>query len=59
MLPDFYAFISYHIYFHRFTILGDNTKLPILGEGTAVFSLNGRTIMVRDDIHVPGLRDQL
>ena len=46
MLPDYKAFISYRKCFHRFAILGDNTKLPILGEGTAVFSLNGKAIMV-------------
>ena len=32
------------------------TKLPILGEDTSVFSLNGKTIMVWDAVHVPGLR---
>ena len=55
MLPDYNAFTSYHKCFHRFALLGDNTKLPILGEGTVVFSLNGKVIMVRDAIHVPGL----
>lgn len=59
MLPDYYAFIYYRKCFHCFTILGDNTKLPILDEGTAVFSLNGKTIMVRDAIHVPDLRAPL
>ena len=59
MLPDYYVFISYHKYFHCFAILDDSTKLPILGKGTTVFSLNGKTIMVQDAIHVPSLRAPL
>ena len=59
MLLDYYTFITYRKCLHRFAILGDNTKLPILGEGTIVFSLNGKNIMVQDDIYVPGLRAPL
>ena len=59
MLPDKAAVASYHQCFHRFAILGNDTKLPILGQGTAVFSLNGKVIMVQDALHVPGLRAPL
>ena len=59
MLPDKAAFTSYRKCFHRFALLGNDTKLPILGQGTAVFSLNGKVIMVRDALHVPGLRAPL
>ena len=59
MILDYHAFISYHTCFYRFFVLDDNTKLPILGEGTAVFSLNGKTIMMQDASNVPGLRAPL
>ena len=41
MLPDCLAFVSYHKCSNHFALLGNDTKLPILGEGTAKFSLNG------------------
>ena len=59
MLPDRQAFISYHRCFHRYALLGNDTKVPILGEGTAVFSLNGKTLLIRNVLHVPDLRAPL
>ena len=46
MLPDFNAFMSYRTCTNRFAILGDETPLPILGEGTAKFSLNGKVLLI-------------
>ena len=36
-----------------------NTKLPILGEWTAKFSLNGKIILIQNALHVPDLHNPL
>ena len=59
MLPDYGAFVSYHKCHNRVAVLGDDTELPILGEGSAKFSLNGKIILIRNVLHVPGLRSPL
>ena len=59
MLPDKKAFRSYHTCQNKFVTLGDNNKCRIEGEGTAIFSLNGKTILVRNALHVPALRSPL
>ena len=59
MIPDFGAFISYRKCVNRFAILGDETPLPILGKGTAKFSRNGKVLLIRNCIHVSGLRSPL
>ena len=59
MLNDYAAFISYHPCQDEYVTLGDDTKLRIYGRGTAVFSLNGHNILVRDCLHVPDLRSPL
>ena len=59
MLPDKAAFCSYHPCTNKFVNLGDHNKCEIAGQGTAIFSLNGKTILVRDALHVPALRSPL
>ena len=46
ILPDFGAFISYHTCMNRVALLGNETPLPILGEGTTKFSLNGKVLII-------------
>eukprot|EP00956_Cyclotella_meneghiniana_P041317 scaffold222336_cov36-Cyclotella_meneghiniana.AAC.1 len=59
MFPDYNTFVSYHPCKNKTVELGDSTELPILGYGTAKFSLNGHVILVRNALHVPGLTDPL
>jgi hypothetical protein len=59
MFPDIMAFKSYRPQKNRTVKLGDNSTLQIAGEGTAVFSLNGQVLTVRNALHVPGLRQPL
>jgi hypothetical protein len=59
MLPDYSAFVSYKKCHNESVTLGDETQLPIMGRGKAVFMINGKTIQVRDALHVPGLRAPL
>eukprot|EP00956_Cyclotella_meneghiniana_P012602 scaffold17913_cov36-Cyclotella_meneghiniana.AAC.1 len=59
MFPDYRTFLSYHKCTNKTVLLGDSTELPILGYGTAKFSLNGHVILVRNALHVPGLTDPL
>jgi hypothetical protein len=35
--------------------MGNNSFLPVLGHGTAIISLNGQRILVRNALHMPGL----
>jgi len=59
MLPDKSAFISYYPISGRRVRMGNNSFAPILGHGTAVISLNGKKILIRDCLHVPDLRNPL
>ena len=59
MLPDKAAFRSYHPCSGEFVTLGDHNKCPIKGRGTAIFLLNGKTILVRNALYVPALRSPL
>ena len=59
MLPDKSAFISYHLVSGRRVRMGNNSFAPIAGHGTAIISLNGRKILIRDCLHVPDLRNPL
>ena len=58
MIPDRSAFISYHRSDKRVR-MASNTYAPVRGEGTAIVSLNGRTVLIRDVLHVPDLRKPL
>ena len=55
MLPDKSAFISYHIITGRRVRMGNNSFAPIAGHGTAIVSLNGKKILIRDCLHIPDL----
>ena len=35
--------------------MGNNSYVPVLGRGTAVFALNGKCVLVRNVLHVPSL----
>jgi len=59
MLPDKTAFISYYPVSGRRVRMGNNSFAPILGHGTAIISLNGKKILIRDCLHVPDLRNPL
>jgi len=59
MLPDKSAFISYRPVTGRRIRMGNNSFAPILGSGSAVISVNGRLILIRDCLHVPALRNPL
>ena len=55
MFPDKSAFISYKLVTHLQVQMGNNSFLPVLGRGSAIISLNGQRILVRNALHVPGL----
>jgi hypothetical protein len=55
MLPDASAFISYKRVTDLSVRMGNNSFVPVLGLGTAVFALNGKRVLVRNTLHVPGL----
>jgi hypothetical protein len=55
MLPDVLAFISYKKVTNLSVRMGNNSFVPVLGQGTTVFSLNGKWVLVRNTLHVPGL----
>eukprot|EP00804_Cyclotella_cryptica_P002397 CCRYP_004097-RA/>CCRYP_004097-RA protein AED:0.56 eAED:0.30 QI:0/-1/0/1/-1/1/1/0/629 len=59
MFPDYNTFISYHKCKNKTVKLGDSTELPIMGYGSAKFTLNGHVILVRHALHVPGLTNPL
>jgi hypothetical protein len=54
MLPDILAFISYKHVNDLSMRMGNNFFVPVLGRGTAVFSLNGKEVLVCNILHVPG-----
>jgi hypothetical protein len=53
--PHKSAFISYKAVENLQVCMGNNSYVPVLGRGTAIFSLNGQRILVRNVLHVPGL----
>jgi hypothetical protein len=55
MFPDKSAFISYRHVANLQVRTGNNSFLPVLSPGSAVISLNGQHILVRNALHVPGL----
>jgi len=55
MFPDYTTFISYRHLHNKVVTLGDGSPLPILGMGTAKFSINKHVILIRNALHVPGL----
>ena len=55
MFPDKSAFISYKSITHLKVRMGNNSYLPVLARGSAIISLNGQWVLVRNALHVPGL----
>jgi hypothetical protein len=55
MVPEKSYFISYTLISGLSVRMGNNSYVPVLGCGTASFSLNGKQILVRNVLHVPGL----
>ena len=55
MIPDKSCFISYKSISGLSVSMGNNSFVPVLGRGTAVFALNGKRVLVRNILHVPGL----
>ena len=56
MLPDYSTFKTYYHLTNIYAPLGDTTNLPIEGIGTAVYTLNGRTILTCNALHIPALQ---
>jgi hypothetical protein len=59
MLPNKTALISYYPVFGQRFRMGNNSFAPIRGCGTAIISLNGKKILIRDCLHVPDLKNPL
>ncbi len=49
------CFISYKSVSGLSVRKGNNSFVLVLGRGTAIFSLNGKRILVRNVLHIPGL----
>ncbi len=59
MIPHKLAFISYKpITGHRVR-MRNNLFVPILGTSSAIISINGKLILIRDCLHSPALRNPL
>jgi hypothetical protein len=56
MLLDRSAFISNKSVWHLCICMGNNSYAPVLGQGTAIISLNGQRLLIRNVLHVPALR---
>jgi hypothetical protein len=55
MVPDRSAFISYKAVCNLYVQMGNNSYAPVLGQGTAIISLNGQRLLIRNVLHVPAL----
>jgi hypothetical protein len=55
ILSDKSAFISYKLVTNLQVRMGNNFYLHVLGQGSAILSLNSQCILVRNALHVPGL----
>ena len=56
MFPDYSTFNTHHHLTYCYATLGDTTKLPIEVIGTTVYTLNCRTIITCNALHIPALR---
>jgi hypothetical protein len=56
MHPDRLAFISYKSVRSLRVRMGNNSYASVLGKGTAIVSLNGKHLLIRNVLHVPALR---
>jgi hypothetical protein len=55
MLPNKSAFISHKAIFNLQVWMGKKSFIPVLGCGSAVVSLNGQPVLIRNTLHVPSL----
>jgi hypothetical protein len=55
MVPDKSCFISYKSVSGLSVRMGNNSYVPVLGRGTAIFALSGKCLLVRNKLHIPGL----
>jgi hypothetical protein len=55
MVPDKSSFISYKTISGLNVRMGNNSYIPVLGRGTAIFSLNRKCVLIWNVLHVPGL----
>ena len=59
MLPDYYNFKKHRRLYNRYATLGNTTNLPIEGTVTAVYTLNGQTILACKALHITALHGPL
>jgi hypothetical protein len=59
MLPNKSLFISYYPVIGWQVRMGNNSFAPFHGYGSAIISLNGKKILIRDCLHVSDLRNPL
>ena len=59
MFPNYSTFKTYYSLTNCYATLGDTTKLPIGGIFTAVYALNGRTILTHNALQILELRGPL
>ena len=57
MFPDYYYFLSNRPSTdpNYYALLGDDSRSNISGRGTAVFTMNGRLVLVHNTLHIPSL----
>ncbi len=55
MTPDKSVFISYKAITNLQVCMGNNSFIPVLGRGTAIFSLSCQCVLVQNVLHVSGL----
>ena len=56
MFPNYSTFKTYHRLSNLYSTLGDTTSLPVEGIGIVVYTLNRRTILTRNALHIPALQ---
>ena len=55
MFPDYSTFKKYYRLTNRYITLCDTTRLPIEGICNSVYTLNGRTILTHNALHITAL----
>ncbi len=55
MLPNKSGLISYKKVFELNVRMGNNSYIPVLGQGSVVVALNDKCILIRNACHVPSL----
>ena len=59
MFPDYSTFPTYHRLHNSYATLGDTTSITIEGIITAVYILNGMTILIHNSLHIQNLSGPL